>query len=188
MTRVRLELNKIEIHRPKERWRLYFVIIADHPGHKDQVVVAVIPEDAILVVPEQKNLVSFEPLGKGADGLFLLSRELPPIRELNVHFYVMHSRRSKRDIAKVLEDIKSGVGGSAIGLVTNILGTSSPWLSISKVAVSLIGQILERIPDRNLGFVSMFERFGPEFENEIEIDRENRGGHVTVVHSWSVED
>ena len=187
MTRVRLELNKIEIHRPKERWRLYFVIIADHPDNKDQMVVAVIPEDVILVVPDQKNVVSFEPVGKGSDGLFLLSRILPATKELNVHFYVMHSRRSKRAIGKVLTDIKSGIGSKAIGITTELLGSSASWLAISKSAINMVGQVLEKVPDRNLGFVSMFERFGPEFEQEIEIDRENRGGHVTVVHSWAVE-
>lgn len=186
MSIVRLELNKIEIHRPKQRWRLYFVIVADHPENKDQMVVTVIPEDVILVVPDQENIISFEPEGKGSDGMLLLSRELPSNRELNVHFYVMHSRRSKREVGEVLNNIKSGVGNKVIGLATDILGTATPWLAISKTAISLIGQVLEKIPDRSLGFVSMFERFGSEFENEVEIDRENRGGNVTVVHSWSL--
>jgi hypothetical protein len=38
-----------------------------------------------------------------------------------------------------------------------------------------------------MGFISMFERFGPEFENEVEIDREARGGNVTAVYSWAVD-
>ena len=187
MTRVRLEVNKIQIHRPKEHWRLYFVVVADHPSDKDQMVVSVMPESAILMVPEQKNIISFEPDGKGADGFLLLSRELPISRELNVHFHILHSRRPKKELGKVLAHIESGVEKKALGVVSDMMGTTSPWLAIAKSGLSLVGQILSKIPDRNLGFVSMFERFGPEFEQEVEIDRENRGGHCTVVHSWSID-
>lgn len=187
MPRVCLELNKIQIHRPKERWQLYFVLVADHPQEKDQMAVAVIPQRPILVSPEQHNLVFFEPQGKGSEGLLLLSREMPLSREINVHFHVMHSRRSSRDIGKVLENLETSIGKKALGVTTDLLGSSTPWLSMAKSAVPLVGQILSKIPDRNLGFISMFERFGPEFEREVEIDRENRGGHVTVVHSWSVQ-
>ena len=187
MTRVRLELNKIQIHRPKETWRLYFVVVADHPDDKDAMVVSVVPENAILVVPEQKNIVSFEPEGTGTEGLLLLSRELPSNRELNVHFHILHSRRPKRELGKLLTHLESGVGKRGLGVVSDILGTNLPWLAISKSGLPLVGQILSKIPDRNMGFVSMFERFGPEFENEVEIDRENRGGHCTVVHSWSID-
>ena len=186
MTRVRLELNRLQIHRPKERWRLYFVLAADHPDVKDQVAVAVIPERPLLVVPEQKNVIAFEPKGKGTEGLPLLIRDLPETRELNVHLYVMHSRRSDREIGNVLQQIEEDAGKRALGIASNLLGVSSPWLQVARSGLPLIGKALASIPDRNLGFISMFERFGPEFEQETEIDRENRGGHVTAVYSWSV--
>ena len=187
MTRVRLELNKIQIHRPKETWRLYFVVVADHPDDQDAMVVSMVPENAILVVPEQKNIVSFEPEGTGTEGLLLLSRELPSNRELNVHLHILHSRRPKRELGKLLIHFESEIGKKGTGIVSNILGTNSPWLAISRSGLPLVGQILSKISDRNMGFVSMFERFGPEFESEVEIDRENRGGHCTVVHSWSID-
>lgn len=186
MTHVRLELNKLQIHRPKERWKLYFVLVTDHPEERDQLALAVIPQNPILVVPEQQNVVSFEPKGKGSEGLLLLSRDLPPNRELNVHFYVMHSRRSNREIGSVLQQIVTGVGKKALGISSDILGIPTPWLQVARSGLPLIGQILSGIPDRNLGFVNMFERFGPEFERETEVDRESRGGHVTVVYTWAV--
>jgi hypothetical protein len=187
MTRIRLEIDHLQVHRPKKRWKLYFVVAAEHPTDNTQLVLSVLPTNTILVVPDQNNQVTFESNGAGANGLFILSRDLPVNRELNVHVYVLHSRRSLNEIGGLLKDIEKGIGGSAMGLLSDILGTTNPWLAIAKNALPLVGQILEKIPDRNMGFISMFERFGPEFENEVEVDREARGGHVTVVYSWALD-
>ena len=100
-----------------------------------------------------------------------------------MHFYVMHSRRSNREIGPVLQQIKTGIGKKALGIPSGLSGISSPWLQFARSGLPLIGQILSGIPDRNLGFVNMFERFGPEFENDREVDRESRGGRV---YTWSV--
>ena len=162
-------------------------MVTEHPTKMDQMVVSMVPQKTILVVPDQNNCVFFESEGTGANGFYVLSRGMPAARELNVHVYIMHSRRTIKEIGKVLKDIQKGVGGQAVGLLTNILGTSSPWLAISKKALPMIGQILEKIPDRNMGFVSMFERFGPEFEDQVELDREIRGGNITMVYSWAVD-
>lgn len=186
MTRVRLELNRLQIHRPKERWRLYFVLVADHPSAPDQVAVTVIPSEPILVVPDQKNVVHFEPSGANAEGLLLIARDLPDNRELNVHFHVMHSRRSARDIGTVLHRVGELAGPGMLGKEMELLGLASPWLRLSRNSLHVIGQALSALPDRNMGFVSLFERFGPEFEQETEIDREVRGGHVSVVYTWCV--
>ena len=187
MTRVRLEIDHLVIHRPKKRWKLYFVVATEHPTDANQMVVAVLPQNPVLVVPGQNNQVSFEDDSPGANGLFILSRKMPKNRELNVHVYTMHSRRSLKEIGKILKDIESGIGGDAIGITTDILGTTNPWLIIAKKALPLIGQVMEKIPDRNMGFVTMFERFDSEFEKQVEVDREARGGHISVVYSWAVD-
>lgn len=186
MTRVRLEIDHIVIHRPKKRWRLYFIVVTEHPSDPEKMVVSMIPQNSILVVPDQQNTVYFESEGNGTNGLHVLTRPIPEDRELNVHVYVMHSRRSLKEIGTILEDIEKGVGGQALGLVADILGTTAPWLAIARRALPLIGQVIEKIPDRNMGFISMFERFGSEFRNQVELDREARGGNVSVVYSWSV--
>ena len=31
MTRVRLEIDEVQIHRPKKRWKLYFLVVTDQP-------------------------------------------------------------------------------------------------------------------------------------------------------------
>ncbi len=187
MTRVRLEIDHLTIHRPKKRWRLYFIVVTDHPSETEKLVVSMIPQNSILVVPDQQNTVYFESTGNGTNGLHVLSREIPENRELNVHVYVMHSRRSLNEIGKTLQRIEEGIGADALGLVSDILGTTNPWLSIARRALPLVGRVLEKIPDRNMGFISMFERFGSEFKNQVELDRESRGGNVTVVYSWSVD-
>ncbi len=187
MTRVRLEVDHLEIHRPKKRWQLYFVVAAEHPKDIDKMVISVIPQKTILVTHGQNNVIGFEGSGSGANGLFILSRKMPTNRELNVQIHTMHSRRTITEIGKVLKDIENGMGGDAMGLLSEILGTTNPWLVIAKKALPVVGSILEKIPDRNMGFVNMFEHFGPEFENEVEIDRELRGGNITMVYSWAVE-
>lgn len=111
---------------------------------------------------------------------------MPASRELNAHLHVLHSRRSGREIGKVLDHIAEATGSGILGKEAELLGVVSPWLRIARAGVPLIGQALASLPDRNLGFISMFERFGSEFEFETEIDREVRGGHVTAVYSWSV--
>ena len=60
---------------------------------------------------------------------------------------------------------------------------------VAKKAVPLIGKILSKIPDRDFGFLSGFERFGPEFEEQYEIDREKDfSGDASLVYSWSVDE
>ena len=40
-----------------------------------------------------------------------------------------------------------------------------------------------------VGFLSAFERFGPEFEDTYEIDRKKEfTGDASLVYSWSVDD
>jgi len=187
MTRIRLEIDHLQIHRPKKRWKLYFVVATEHPADPSKMLLATLPQNPILVTPGQENFVNFEANGSGANGLFVLSRDMPANRELNVHVHVMHSRRSVTEIGKVLKDIEKGIAGDALGVITDVLGTTNPWLTIAKKALPVVGQILQKIPDRNMGFASMFERFGPEFENEVEVDREIRGGHITLIYSWAVE-
>ncbi len=186
MTRVRLELNRIKIIRPKKRWKLYFVIVAEHPDDQDKMVISTIPDMPIRVVPEQDNEINFGGDGD-TEGLLLLRREMPETRELNVHCYVRHSRHSAHTIGEILSNIETELGNDAIGIITNILGTTNPWLVIGKAALPLVGKILQKLPDRDMGFVSMFERFGPEFELDEEIDYVRKGGFATVVYSWSID-
>lgn len=187
MKKVRLEINKLTIHRPKERWKIYFVIMVEHPTDPEKMVLSTIPTNPIRMTPNLNNVFQFDSQEEGSEGLLLLRREMPASNELNVHCYVRHSRSDVRDAGAIMKDIKDELGTETLGEITNILGTTNPWLVISKAAIPLIGKILTKVKDREMGFISMFERFGEEFENDGEIDREKTGGFSTLVYTWSVD-
>lgn len=190
MTRVRLEIDEVKIHRPKKRWKLYFVVLAEHPTEEDKMIMTTLPQTPFKLSRRHDNSFQFDTDEIGAEGLFVLSRELPEDRELNVHIYLRHTRKSMRDLGEILSDVESGIGGDAFGVVTDIVGTTTvPWLVIAKKAVPLIGKILNKIPDRDFGFLSAFERFGSEFEEIHEIDRAKEfTGDASLVYSWSIDE
>jgi hypothetical protein len=185
--KVRLEINQLNIDRPKKRWKLYFVVVAEHPTEADKMVLTTIPNDPIKVTPNQNNEIHFDDKGPGSEGLLLLRRNMPTTKELNVHFYVRHSRSSVRTAGQVMGDIQNEMGDGDKETITDILGTTNPWLVVSKGALPIIGKILTKIPDRDMGFISMFERFGEEFFEDGEIDRKKTGAYSTVVYSWAVD-
>ena len=192
---IQLEFENLEILRPKKRWRLYFVVVTQHPTDPEKMVVTALPADGsnyIQLKPSAENKVSFEPQGEdtGADGMFVLQTAMPSNRIQKVRVFLRHSRQPSRNIGEVLSDLEKGLGGEASGLVSDILGTSSQWLSISKKAVNLIGSALNKIKDRDFGMVSMDEEFGPEFENQTELDRSNKfsTGEAQITWAWSVKE
>jgi len=191
MTKIKLEFEKLSIHRPKERWKLYFVIVAEHPTDAEKMVVTTLPESEIMrLKPSQGNVLHFEPKGEAADGMFIIERDMPADRRMSVRVYLRHSRKSVRTTGEILGEIEKEMGSDAFGTVTNLLGvTGSPWLVVSKYAMGAIGKVLRRIKDRDFGFVSMDEEFGDEFENQTELDRENTfsTGEASIVWSWSTE-
>jgi hypothetical protein len=192
MANVKLEFEELQILRPKKRWKVYFVVVAEHPTDPDKMVVTSLPSQFITIKPRQNNVIYFEPEegDGGADGFFVLERDMPADRRLSVRVYMRHSREGKREVGQLLQDIEGELGSNAFGIITDILGTTSPWLVIAKKAIPLIGGILTRIRDRDFGFVSMDEEFGPEFENQTELDRANNfsSGDAKIVWSWSVRD
>ncbi len=154
MAKVLLEIDEVKIYRPRKRWHLYFVVVADHPAEKDKMIVATLPQEPFLLTSRHNNEYQFDTNQQGSEGLFVLSREMPKDREINVQFYLRHSRKATRDLGEILNDIKTGIGGDALGIVTDIVGTAGmPWLVIAKKSISLIGKILEEIPDKDFGFL-----------------------------------
>ena len=58
--KIRLEINQLTIDRPKKRWQIYFVVVAEHPSDPDKMVVTTIPTDPIKVTPNQENNIHFD--------------------------------------------------------------------------------------------------------------------------------
>lgn len=190
MTKVRLEIDGVQIHRERKTWKLYFVIVAENPEDSEKMIVTSLPNPYFKLTSRHENKYHFDTDQPGAEGLFVISRELPEDRELNVHIYLRHTRKSTREVGEILKDIESGIGGDAFGIVNEIVGGGTvPWLVIAKKAVPLIGKVLEKIPDKDFGFLSAFERFGNEFEEQTDIDRfKDFTGDASLIYSWSLDE
>lgn len=189
-SKIQLEFNNLEILRPKKRWRLYFVVVAQHPTDPDKMVVTTLPSDGssyIQLKPSADNKIDFEPEGVGTDGLFVLETNMPEDKIMKVRVFLRHSRKRTRDAGSILSDLETGLGGEAMGIVSDILGSTNQWLQISKKAVTLLGGVLQKIKDRDFGMVNMDEEFGSEFEHQTELDRENdfSTGQAKITWSWS---
>lgn len=192
METIKLEFEQLQILRPKKRWNIYFVVVTEHPTDRDKMLVSSFPDPVIKMKPRQENNIYFEPETSdgGADGLFVIERNMPSDRTLKVRVYLRHSKQKLRNAGKLLQNMKGELGADAFDIVSDVLGTTNLWLVVAKKAVPFIGSILTKIKDRDFGFVNMDEEFGPEFESQTELDRANTfsTGDAKIVWSWSVKD
>ena len=195
MTDVKLEFERLELLTKKSKWKLYFVVVAEHPEDNDKMVVTTIPSagaDYFKLKKKADNVVEFEPESEdgGVDGLFVLEREMPADKRIKVQVFLMHSRKSARQMGDILSDVQGQLGTDVFGTVSNILGSASPWLVVAKSAFSLIGGILKNIKDRDFGYLVMDEEFGSEFEGKLELDRTNKftTGEAKLRWSWRVRE
>jgi len=195
MATVKLEFERLEILLKKRRWKLYFVIVAEHPFDNDKMLLTAVPtagQRYFMLKKHSENVVEFEPESSdgGVEGLTILEREMPADRSLKVRAFLKHSRKSARQIGDILKDVESSLGGQAFGIVSNILGSTSPWLVIAKTAFSLVGGILKTVNDRDMGYLNMDEDFEEEFEGKKELDRTNKTstGEAKLRWSWKIKD
>ncbi len=190
MSRVRLELDELKIERPKRRWNIYFVFATEHPTEDDKFVLTATPNPIIPVRRPADNEIDFSPGGIGTDGLEVIEIDMPDTRALQARGWVMHSRRDVRRAGEVIAGITDGLGTTAVPLVDGFLG-ANPYWAIAKAALNGLGDVgegLKKVQDRNMGFISFDEQFGPEFEENIELDRVNNlsTGWGRLVWTWSV--
>lgn len=82
MANILLEFEQLNIHVKKKIWKLYFIVVAEHPKDPDKMMISTIPaagQDYFRLKKHSKNKVFFEPeaTDNGVDGLFVLEREMP---------------------------------------------------------------------------------------------------------------
>lgn len=190
METVRLEFESLVIHRPKERWNIYFVLATEHPTEEDKMVLTVMPEPFIRLRPAAGNRISFVAEGNGTDGLNVLERPMPDDRTLRVRVYLRHSNQPARTTGDVLGEIRDELGNDVIETVVGLFGGAMPWIVLTKAAFDLIITVLRNVKDKDMGFLSLDEHFTKEFLENGELDRSNTfsTGDATLTWSWSVGD
>jgi hypothetical protein len=191
VSRIRLELEHLTINRPKRRWNIYFVVATDHPEDENKYAVSVLPQPIIPVRRPAENMIDFVPEGDGTDGMEILERNMPDDRSIEVHCWTMHSRRAVREAGHILGEISKSLDTQMEQLPPRVLGVANPWVAIARGPIGGLGAIgtaLRRVRDRNMGFVNVGEQFGPEFEDETELDRigELSTGFGHLVWNWHV--
>lgn len=184
---VRLELNSLELDLPKHNWSLYFIIVTEHPENPGDWLVSVLPEDHLIKIRKKAdNKISFEPQGEHVEGMFVLEREMPADKSLKTRLWLMHSRRNTRNAGEILRELNEALTGSEILETVQLLGSSIPWIVVSKIALPFIVERLKKAKDRDMGFVSLDENFK---EQSPEEERNNvlSTGVGKVNWSWIYE-
>ena len=164
--KARLELISLDIEKARERWNLYMIIETEHPSEPDKTIIIIIPNESTIPLRKKSdNYYSFVAKGEGSDGLFILERDIPVKGTIKVRVYLMHSRELFRKAGNKLSELNKIID-SDNNLITTIktIGSSTLQGIILKKGLSSLGNILENINDRNLGFISMDESFGKEFK------------------------
>lgn len=191
MQTLTLEFSKLQLTTRKERWRLYFILVAEHPEDNDKRIITTFPDPFIRLKPNQDNLIRFEPEGsQGTDGLFVIERPMPADRRIKVKVYLRQSKKSIRSLGEALQDLNTTLGGDAFEVGTELLGATQPWLVVAQKAVPMIGTALAKIKDRDMGFVSMDESFDEETGSHHLLERANNfsTGEAKIWWKWKITD
>lgn len=182
-----LELVDVEINASRERWRTYFVLCVSPSFSPEDTALIVLPDYPMLFTRKTDNSWSFVPEGEGADGLlaFCDNVEIGSYRRIGMWIY------NSRDLTRTAGEILSGIAGT-LGSLASVappgLSSAFNWALIPSAAAGGIGAALQALEDRDLGFVNMDERFGPEFNEPGELMRSqtSSSGLVTLRWKWVI--
>ncbi len=176
---IRLELDFVEILRARRRWNIYLVIATEDPRDTENTLITTLPSIPIKLRKMDSNRVDFEPEGSGeTHGLFVLERTMPEDHSVRARMWLVQSRNNSRRAGEVLAELGEAMKGEKGNIIADtlkkILGGTNPWIAVGQniIGVSgLIGDFLKVSKDRNLGFISMDERFTQEEIDQNEVDR-----------------
>ena len=187
MPKASLELTHVKINAARERWRTYFVLAVSPSFSPDQTALLVLPDYPMLFTRKTDNEWSFVPEGDGADGLMAFSDEVEIGDYRRIGLWVYNSRDLTRSAGKILSGIASSLG-SLTAAAPPGLSSAFNWALIPPAAAGGIGEALQALEDRDLGFVNMDERFGEEFSTPGEIKRTQTcsSGLITLDWKWVV--
>jgi hypothetical protein len=192
MSKLRLELDSLTIHRPKERWNLYFILETEDPTTPGKMLATVIPGDSTIPVRgPADNKVSF-----GHSGLFVLERDIDTSTTpaVKARVWLIHDRASARRTSELISEISGAVKdlGGQLETVNSALNTALPWFHVvSSAAVpvsSIVAKITGLVKDRNMGFLSMDEAFSHDEINAGEVSGEyqSSSGYFSLRYTWVI--
>ena len=187
MPRASLELTRVQINSPRERWRTYFVMSVSPSFCPEQTALVVLPDFPMLFTRRSDNRWSFVPEGEGADGLLAFSDDVEIGSYRRIGMWVYHSRDLTRSTGEVLSSVADTLGSVASAVPLG-LSSAFSWALIAPAAAGGIGGALEALEDRDLGFINMDERFGEEFSRPGVLERSQTcsSGLVTLGWKWVI--
>lgn len=186
MKQIRLELNSFKILKNRERWQIYFIVYTAHPDDPNKTIVKMVPGGTnIRLKPLAENFHSFKPKGTGTDGLRILHVDMPPENYIDVRLVMIQSRKKLRTIGAKLNELKQALN---IEELECIKLSRIEWFLVDK-GFDIVAGILENMKDRNMGFVSMDEEFGDEFNSNPNQKRSNKlsTGEAEINWVWEVK-
>ena len=187
MKNIRLEINSLELDRPKKRWELYFIIATEDPDYPDKTLISVIPKDFFIQFRKStENFYSFKPEGENTEGMFILERKMPLDKSVKVRLWLIHSRDKARSTGEVMEKVTNAISGESIPNKLKYLG-NNPWIVVAGFGLDIISGVLKDSKDRQLGMVVMDEEFENSRGNK-QFDRKNKisTGYGELHWSWVV--
>lgn len=191
--RVRLELLELDINRIRRCWNLYFVVATEHPTDPERMVITAFPSQNVEFRWSTRNHYCFVPDGAGTDGLLVLDRTIPPGGSLRTRLWLRHSRSRARNAGAFLRDLAGAMRPGVFQILVDLLGADHPWYTVGYAAslgIPVIADAIARMPDRDLGMVSLDETFEEEFERDAQQVRvaDLSTGHGRLRWRWSRSD
>lgn len=161
MASIQLELDNIDILKKRDRWNLYFLIATDLPGDPSKKAISSVPNNGrIKLTNKTDGQYSFKPKGQGGNGMIIFESPMPADSSARASMWVMQDRKELRSTGDILSEVGNVVGEKNVqATIVKALGSFNPWILVGTEAFGLLGSALEKLKDRNLGFLSLDQNF-----------------------------
>lgn len=188
MKKVRLELESINILVKRSRWDLYFIVYTNHPTELEKSLIRLLPKTGtIRFTNKSDNPYSFKPKQTGGDGLKVYQYELSEENSVEIRLCMMQSRKRLRNTAELIADVKDSL---KIKEMKEVLTLSRLQWFVVDSGIDAVTSILSNLKDRDMGFISMDEEFGEEFDQNPNQQRTMKisTGKAELTWMWEVKE
>lgn len=187
MSNIKLTIDKIQILEKKEKWHLYMIMVTDHPTDSSQKLIRTIPNDNYIDFSRKSdNEYSFVPTGGApGDGLEAIGMASPDTGSLDVQVYLKNHGLFKR-VIDVLDQVKTDLSGEDLDSVPGLIGkaASAAWVAVTGKSLDTISQVLNDIPDRNLGMIDMGTDLSKLTGSPTTLSNKTSSGDAELTWSW----